>query len=353
MSKENGVRRTSPCDFSQSEHLCKTLDRAGVPTDAKWRTLILYMRGIDTYDFLSDGQKARIQELVIRTLQERDYSDEKFMAIMREQEEILNGPCNRRLQAALSETAQMVEEFRTLLRKRGGEVANLGDTTVEAINSGEDPEVLLNTLKKSFQEIVDIMQRDADTLDQLSRTDSLTGLMNRRALDEFLNACLESWQSTGRIFSLLMLDIDHFKKFNDNYGHRIGDQALATVSKIMGRVGASLEAEDIEAFLARYGGEEFSVVLPAVGEEQAVAIAEDLREQVSRYNFIIRDSHGEVIKRNIHITVSIGVAEISPQWRGAFIENLVDSADKALYRAKASGRDRVCSANLKEYDCKD
>lgn len=346
MSTDDNNHIMPACIFSHAEPLCRTLDKAGVPPDSKWRTLILYMRGIEAYDFLSQSQKEKIQKLVLKTLQEKDFSDSKFHEVMHLQEEIINDPCNKKLHNALSETAGMVEEFRKLLRNRGADVQSLGHSTVHTLEEGGDPEALIQSLKESFQEIVGIMRRDADNLDQLSRTDGLTGLMNRRSLDEYLESCLEHWQKEDETFSLLMLDIDHFKNFNDRFGHRIGDQALATVAKLMQRACESLATEGLECFTARYGGEEFSIVLPLVEEEQAEAIAEDLRQSIRRYNFIIRDSNGDVIKRNINITVSIGVAQMNPQWRGAFLENLVDAADKALYKAKSQGRNQVCRASL-------
>lgn len=335
----------SSCVFTNSSPLCRTLDKAGVPADGKWRTLILYMRGIETYDFLSEVQKSQIQSLVIETLQQKDFSEENFQRIMRRHEEIIHSPCKLKLQAAISETAEMIEEFRKLLRRRGGDVECLGVTTVQTLEEGGDPEELIASLKDSFHQIVEILRRDADSLDLLSRTDALTGLMNRRALDDFLELCVERWKNEDKTFSMLMVDIDNFKNFNDRFGHRIGDQALVTIAKLISHQCTLLNGEGLECFSARYGGEEFTVVLPLVEEEQAEAIAEDLRDRVERYNFVIRDTDGEIIKRNIHITISIGVAEINPSWRGAYIENVVDAADRALYRAKAFGRNRVCGAS--------
>lgn len=344
MSNDDSNNFKMTCHFSCSEPLCQTLDKVGVPADGKWRTLILYMRGIEAYDFLSESQKMSIQNLVLETLQQRDYSDEKFHEIMNRQEQILNSPCNNKLQSALSETAQMVEDFRKLMLRRGGDVQKLGSTTVKTLENGGDPDAMIKTLKESFTEIVEVMQRDAENLSQLSKTDGLTGLMNRRALDEYLENCIETWKNEEQVFSVMMIDIDHFKKFNDRFGHRIGDQALATVARLMKRQCQSLEAETVECFSARYGGEEFCMVLPLVEEEQAEAIADELRQSVERYNFIIRDSNGDIIKRNIHITVSIGVAQMNPEWRGAYLENVMDAADKALYKAKADGRNQVCRA---------
>ncbi len=345
MSESNSQGRQGVCAFTCEEPLCKTLDRAGVPSVEKWRTLIFYMRGIESYDFLSEQQKAGIQRLVISTLQERDYSERKYQEVMRRLHEILNAPCSEKLHNALSETAAMIVEFRKMLRLRGGDVEKLGMQTMGTLQQGGDPELIVENLKASFREIVDTMRRDADNLDQLSRTDALTNLNNRRALDEELASCIQRWQTQGTPLSMLLADIDHFKQFNDSYGHRIGDQALATVAKIIRRVEEKVRGEGQEFSPARYGGEEFVILLPGAGEELALEVAEDLRQQVERYNFIIRDTDGEVLKRDIHITISIGVAEMDKRWRGAFAENLLDAADKALYRAKAQGRNRVLGAS--------
>ncbi len=138
-----------------------------------------------------------------------------------------------------------------------------------------------------------------------------------------------------------MLDIDHFKNFNDTYGHRIGDQALATAAKLIRAHGDEMTKDGIAYLPARYGGEEFVVILPRSNKVRAETIAEQLRRMIERYNFMIRDTHGEVLKRGIRITVSIGVAQMSDKWKGAFADNLVESADRALYQAKGAGRNRV------------
>ena len=330
------------CDFSCTEPLCLTLDKAGVPQDDKWRTLILYMRSLETYDFLSDQQKIRIQELLLRTLKEKNYTPAHYREILREQERILSAPCNSKLDAAIKETTELVRDFKGLLVKRKGSVQSLEGVTVSAILQGKNPEDLITELRAAFQDVVQVMEKDAENLSRLSRTDSLTGLNNRRALDEYVEDAVTAWRESPGPLSLLMIDIDYFKKFNDNYGHRIGDQALATVSKIIKECGLDrYQGDALRFFPARYGGEEFCVVLRGAGAREAMAVAEDIRERVERYNFIIRDTDGGVLKRGIQITVSIGAAEMSEAWQGALAANLVDSADKALYAAKNGGRNMV------------
>lgn len=114
------------CDFSCEEQLCATLDKIGVPPDSKWRTMVLFMRGIKDFRNLSDSQKSDMQSLVMRVLREKDYTDVRYEEVIREQEKILNSRCHARLKAALQETADFLEEFTDLLDKRKCTVEELG-----------------------------------------------------------------------------------------------------------------------------------------------------------------------------------------------------------------------------------
>ncbi len=331
------------CDFSDQEQLCQTLNKAGVPHDPKWRTLILFMRGLRNYHVLTDTQKSAIQELVVNTLKEKNFSDENYHRVVARKQEIINGPCHNKLQSALAETAAMVKEFRALLTRRSGDVSSLENVTVKAIQENSDPDAMIAQIRQAFRELAETMQSDAASLERISRTDSLTNLNNRRAFDEFMESAVQGWlQHRSSPLTLMMIDIDHFKLFNDNYGHRIGDQALATVASLIRRQCEAHQTHSkLSVFPARYGGEEFAVVMPGVDEALARDWAEELRGSVARYNFIIRDADGDVLKRGIHITVSIGVGSMQESWRGAYVENLIDAADKALYAAKAAGRNQV------------
>jgi diguanylate cyclase (GGDEF)-like protein len=129
---------------------------------------------------------------------------------------------------------------------------------------------------------------------------------------------------------MLMIDIDFFKKINDQYGHPIGDQILLSLSKELGR---NLRQTDI---LCRYGGEEFAILLPETTIQTAKTIAERLRISISNYSF-------EVTKTTLHITISIGVSWMHGDH--AELDILLDRADEAMYQAKRSGRNRVCVFN--------
>ncbi|MFZ6845978.1 diguanylate cyclase [Undibacterium sp. RuTC16W] len=164
---------------------------------------------------------------------------------------------------------------------------------------------------------------------QLSMVDGLTGLHNRAWLNSQLPGMIEHAHATGNPLSIIMVDLDHFKRFNDDYGHLVGDDALQSAAKVMN---AGLRPSD---FAARYGGEEMMVILPGTALKSAIAVAERLCIRLRKTRVF-----EEREKPLPHITGSFGVATLSAgQDAGA----LIAIADAALYRAKDEGRNRVAS----------
>lgn len=163
---------------------------------------------------------------------------------------------------------------------------------------------------------------------RLSITDELTGLFNYRYLQQRLNDEIERARRYTRSLSLLMLDTDDFKKFNDTYGHIAGDQALAEIGQVLRTAVREIDV------VCRYGGEEFAVVLPETDAEGAFVVAEKVREAVASHSFA--DGQGN---RGVRLTVSIGLATYPSS--AADREELLRQADDALYQAKHLGRDRV------------
>jgi diguanylate cyclase (GGDEF)-like protein len=162
-------------------------------------------------------------------------------------------------------------------------------------------------------------------LERLSVTDHLTGLNNRRRMMEALDNEVHRSRRLEHPFAVLIADVDHFKDYNDAYGHPAGDEVLMQVGTVLREA-----TQDVD-FVARYGGEEFFVLLPALKAAGAVAIAERIREQLAQRAF----TGGPV-------TLSIGVAEFPAH--GESSEALIAAADVALYEAKRAGRDRVATA---------
>ena len=173
----------------------------------------------------------------------------------------------------------------------------------------------------------------------LAYKDNLTGLASRRALEKEL-------LKQGSKFSVAMLDIDHFKKFNDKYGHDVGDQVLKMVASIMEKTSGG-------ARVFRYGGEEFTLVFPGKKADECLPHLEDLRKRIANRTFYVRNKKNRSKKnkkkkkkkknKTAKITVSIGVAEKNKEDKKP--AEVVKSADKALYKAKNGGRNKVCKKN--------
>ncbi|MEC5404282.1 sensor domain-containing diguanylate cyclase [Paraburkholderia sp. MPAMCS5] len=175
-------------------------------------------------------------------------------------------------------------------------------------------------------------QRAQAALMRLAATDALTGLSNRRVLDRRLD---EEWgraRRSGKPLSALFIDIDHFKHFNDTYGHASGDEALSAVAECISTM--VRRAVDV---VARYGGEEFAVLLPETNAEGAFAVAEKIRRAVQVQDILHGGDGG------VAVTVSVGCATCVPA-QGANALDLLADADRQLYAAKAAGRNRVAPA---------
>ena len=164
---------------------------------------------------------------------------------------------------------------------------------------------------------------------EMARKDGLTGIYNRQYFQERLQFEFKEAQKNGWPLSLVIYDIDHFKKFNDMYGHLFGDKVLKSVAEV---VASTLRKEDM---IARYGGEEFTILLPRTSLDEAYEKVETLRKMISRH--VIEDN-----LISVSVTASFGVSTFD---ECALTENdLVRTADDALYEAKAAGRNCVMTA---------
>jgi diguanylate cyclase (GGDEF)-like protein len=324
--------------INQYRQLLQLLDKAGVPRDMRWRSLLLFFREIKDYPHISDVQKITVQELLAAVLASRDYSENNLHRMLAAYQDCMVAPYRKKIESMLRELAGMVGEFQKLLSTRSGDLDSLEETAVSIVEdmfvNADKP----NKLHESFARVKKLLADDIRSLGNLASSDALTGIANRRAFDEFMEKAVQALRDHGRPLHLAIFDIDFFKRFNDEHGHRIGDQVLVVVAKQLGKGARSLVRPD-DALVARYGGEEF--VMAVSGDEAPLlpGIAEQVRQSIKQFNFLIRDAGGNVMESGLHITVSAGIAAASPEWRGAWLENITDCADKALYHAKSNGRD--------------
>lgn len=211
----------------------------------------------------------------------------------------------------------------------GDDVTSMLQKIIQSTAKLKESGQQLNKKLEEARAEAEILREDLAQVTSEAQRDFLTGVFNRKALDRMMDDLAEYAQENDTPLCLLMIDIDHFKKFNDTFGHLIGDEVLKMTSKILTN---TLKGKDI---VARFGGEEFAVLLPSTPLEGGMVVAELLRKAISSKELKRKDT-GESIGK---ITVSIGVAA----YRAGedTIPVFIKRADEALYRSKELGRNRV------------
>jgi len=209
---------------------------------------------------------------------------------------------------------------------------------IEEKSKEEESEFL--TMQQQLDQVKEKLNDTQNELEELKKRseliekeillDGLTGVFNRRAFDQKIKEMVLLYQRYQESFSLIMLDVDYFKRINDKYGHRVGDNALMRIVKNIREIIREVD------FLGRYGGEEFVLLLPHIDGDQALIVAEKIRLAIEKITFTYK--RNELIK----ITLSAGVAVICLKDTE---DSLIQRADKALYLAKNSGRNLVRSEN--------
>ena len=203
-------------------------------------------------------------------------------------------------------------------------VSSLAAATLDMANHNQH---LTGQLQRSSREI-DVLRTSLESVRVESLTDSLTGLANRRMFDETLRMRLEEARAGRSELCLLMVDIDHFKRFNDTWGHHTGDQILRFLASAM----QSHARPD--QLIARYGGEEFAMIMPRVNTKIAASIAEALRAAIQAKRLRRRSTNEDLGQ----VTVSVGIARLQS---GDTPQGLIERADACLYASKRNGRNQV------------
>ncbi|VAX14837.1 diguanylate cyclase (GGDEF domain) [hydrothermal vent metagenome] len=201
---------------------------------------------------------------------------------------------------------------------------------IQKINSAVRDQLAESEIKlNQANEKILRLEQNLEMARQEKSTDQLTQVFNRRFFDETMEKTIANFERYGEESALIMMDIDHFKKFNDTYGHIAGDQVIRTVADI------TRESVRVGDIVARYGGEEFVVILNHANLKDAAKVAETIRKNVKAHEFGVGG-------KTVHATVSLGVAEFT---KGDTSKQVVERSDKRLYMAKKGGRDRVFSSD--------
>lgn len=178
--------------------------------------------------------------------------------------------------------------------------------------------------KEQLNQLLRELEQKNRLLQEISITDKLTGLFNRVKTDETLQTNIVMFERYGNTFSIIILDVDHFKKINDNHGHSVGDSVLKEFASILKQ---HIRSTDI---IGRWGGEEFIIIAPETDAQGAIKLSEALRKVINTHSFA----------KIGRVSASFGISEISI---GDTSKELINRADEALYNSKENGRDRVTS----------
>jgi diguanylate cyclase len=289
----------------------------------------------------------------------------KTIDILRSNKRRFDKTLNRELHGTFLRSSSFKQEVESISEELGAILSNVRDDLSGAIvgNSAQSAELsevgrALHTendsqrvLKRLGEELAKATQRASaleeklveasEELNELrasleeaearSRTDALTGLANRRAMEMFLRSAQINAMESGESLSVFLMDVDHFKKFNDKYGHQVGDQVLRVVAKYLQE---GIREGDLAA---RYGGEELMCVLPGATLEICRQVADRIRARIAGAR-VTRRGTGQEIGQ---VTISTGVAQFKP---GESFEGLIERCDEALYQAKQSGRNCTIAA---------
>ncbi|MGZ9108893.1 MAG: diguanylate cyclase [Micavibrio sp.] len=337
-----------PHDFKQAKSyadqaMARIFQEKLSPTPDIYELWYVYYAGISpeisrAIDILiANNQK--ITEDRCRDLYERFLSNARSEELVRHAGDQIN--------ATIRSVSGAVKDVHTATASYSGSLASV-QQRMEKVKSPEEVQAIVQSMmtdthqmlernQKLEQELdkssvlMQDLQRDLEQVRKEAMTDGLTGLANRKAFDAAIARVTEEADASNTAFTLLMVDIDHFKTFNDNFGHQIGDQVLRLVARTL------IEGVKGKDIAARYGGEEFVIILPDTTLSAGVAVGNSLRKAVATKDVINRSS-GEKLGR---ITMSVGVAEFTP---GEKIADLIERADAALYTAKHNGRNQVAAA---------
>ena len=336
---DNGKDAKVAAMLAQSA-VAKMVDLGIAPTPNNYTVWYTYFA--DSFPDLKSAVNAIIADTDAMTAQQCEELFERFFTFDQEGTALYN--TTNRMEQALTKAVEYLGDagadaavLGTVLEGASGELSrHPADANLQVIIDGvltatremeEHTRELERKLADSGAEVSQL-RLEVEATRREASTDSLTGIANRKMFDMRLRQDATSAVENGTSLCLLMVDIDHFKKFNDSHGHQTGDQVLKLLANTLTE---SIKGQDTAA---RYGGEEFCVILPNTEIEPAAHLANEIRNRLASKNIVNRRT-GEQLGT---ITLSIGVSKLVP---GEMVPNLITRVDLALYAAKNTGRNKV------------
>lgn len=329
------------------------LERFGVPGDADWMAVVLFVRNlVGEMDLFTEKQKAAIQARIFEQMATKPLNRQRFDSVISSIEGfLLNSSkvadlrdqlkAEREGSSALySEMNRVVQEIQASSQSRQTSLQRMGKDTEELISNEGNKTEVVRRFRGMITEMVAQAREEARSWEerakQMERTANfdplLSELYSRRALDAQLEAAIDRARQNNSALSLMFLDVDHFKTVNDTFGHVTGDGVLRVLSAIV-----SAHASQFKGYAARFGGEELVVICEGLDEETAVVRAEAIRLDVANCPFQPQ-IEGPAQVEPVCVTVSIGVAQLKPRQSAS---DLILAADQAMYSAKINGRNLV------------
>jgi diguanylate cyclase len=285
---------------------------------------------------LSEADLEQIYETYLSHLKTTDRIDKVGARVIGEIDDVMNLLTDALGMSANYDASLTDASEKLTSAKNREQIKAVVETLVKSTREMRDTNKALEERLTLSKNEISNLQQSLEAIRAESLTDPLTGLGNRKYFDRMIEMAVQTALANGEPLSLLMFDIDHFKSFNDSYGHLTGDQVLRLVGMSLKQ---TIKGQDITA---RYGGEEFAVVLPNTALRQALTVADHIRRAVMAKE-LKKKSTGEILGR---VTISVGVSMLKP---GDDTDALIERADGCLYAAKRNGRNRVVCEVDPEY----
>ncbi|NDV20913.1 diguanylate cyclase [Pseudodesulfovibrio sp. JC047] len=338
---------------AETKRVADVLKEAGIGDDPDWLAIILFIRNLlGKLSIYSDEKKAEIQREVCAEILKNDFSQEHYAVLIAMLDMfIMQNIGTQELEAALTKEKRsatlLIQEMNTIINSMQGahtrhnhRLDSFKQNATNVIQGDTDRSAILTKVRGMFKELIIEFKDEARELnakaEHFERTANfdplLTQLYNRRAMEAFLAGAIKECTTDARPLSLMMIDVDHFKRVNDTYGHQAGDDVLRALARIL-----TAHAMQYDGFAARYGGEELVIIMKDMDKSRATIKAEAVRADVANYDFRVR-TNGTYSADPLQFTVSIGVAELHSGWKTS---ELICAADTALYEAKDAGRNVV------------